>query len=223
MNLREGTRRLALLLGAVGAVFGGFASYMELQTVLAQRQRHNKFEQLARSDGAVQERNCMLGMLNRGCTERSSLPYPNSKRISLPNGEVRDYPIDMTDEQIGKLLNKEFPPKTKASDVQSTQGPWQQYAGGKQGQSADKPWEEAAKEYRARHSDFIGGEIKTITWTKTYMIESIETQDGQTLYPTPAPSAWLYLLIALLPVLGFFIPWGAIRAIGWVGTGFIGT
>jgi hypothetical protein len=52
-------------------------------------------------------------------------------------------------------------------------------------------------------------------------ITSIETQDGQTLYPTPAPSAWLYLLIALFPILGFFIPWGAVRAIGWVGGGFV--
>jgi len=27
MNLKEGTRRLALLLGVVGAILGGFASY----------------------------------------------------------------------------------------------------------------------------------------------------------------------------------------------------
>jgi hypothetical protein len=36
MNLREGTRRLALLFGAVGAILGGFTSYMKLQTTLAQ-------------------------------------------------------------------------------------------------------------------------------------------------------------------------------------------
>jgi len=42
MNLREGTRRLALLLGVVGTIFGGFASYMELQTVQNQRARHNR-------------------------------------------------------------------------------------------------------------------------------------------------------------------------------------
>ena len=32
MNLKEGTRRLALLLGVVGAILGGFASYLVLQT-----------------------------------------------------------------------------------------------------------------------------------------------------------------------------------------------
>jgi hypothetical protein len=36
MNLKEGTRRLALLLGAVGAILGGFASYGELRTILNQ-------------------------------------------------------------------------------------------------------------------------------------------------------------------------------------------
>jgi hypothetical protein len=65
------------------------------------------------------------------------------------------------------------------------------------------------------------GGIKAIHWTKTLGVESIETDDGQTLYLTRAPSAWRYLLIALFPALGFFIPWGAVRAIGWVGAGFV--
>jgi hypothetical protein len=37
---------------------------------------------------------------------------------------------------------------------------------------------------------------------------------------TPS-SAWEYLCISLLPILGFFIPWGAARAIGWTLEGFI--
>jgi hypothetical protein len=66
------------------------------------------------------------------------------------------------------------------------------------------------------------GEIKTITWTmgKDYGVESIVTKNGQTIYPTPSPAAWTYLLIALFPVLGFFIPWCTIRAVGWAGAGF---
>jgi hypothetical protein len=56
VNLREGTRRLALLLGTVGAILGGFASYLELQSILNQTERHNRFEQLASSDVVQQER-----------------------------------------------------------------------------------------------------------------------------------------------------------------------
>jgi hypothetical protein len=68
--------------------------------------------------------------------------------------------------------------------------------------------------------------IKTIFWDKDHVwndasgIYSIETDDGQTLYPTPAPAAWEYLLVVLFPLAGFVIPWGVVRAIGWVLSGF---
>jgi len=64
------------------------------------------------------------------------------------------------------------------------------------------------------------GGIQTINWSRKLSVESIETEDGQTLYPTSAPSAWTFLLMVLFPILGFLIPWAAIRAIGWVGAGF---
>ena len=63
--------------------------------------------------------------------------------------------------------------------------------------------------------------FKTIRWTSNHKVELLETQDGQTLYPTPAPGAGAYLLTAILPLLGFFVPWGAVLAIGWVGAGFV--
>jgi hypothetical protein len=69
-------------------------------------------------------------------------------------------------------------------------------------------------------SEVNRGGIATINWSHDYGVASIET-DRQTLYPTAAPSSWLYLFIVLLPLLGFIVPWVAIRAIGWVGAGFV--
>jgi hypothetical protein len=148
MNLKEGTQRLALLLGAAGAILGGFALYAELQTVQSQRAQHNKFEQLAASDVVRQEREKL--------------------NPSLPDWQRFDY------------------------ESSTYSGPNR-------------------------------GGIKTIAWGKNFGVRYFETEDGQTLYPTPAPSAWLYILVALLPVLGFFLPWGAIRAVGWVVAGFVQT
>jgi hypothetical protein len=125
-------------------------SYLELQTVLAQKTAHQQFEQLADSQIARQAR------------EKA----------------MRDF---------ARVTN---PPVTDPDG-----------------------WEDPVN----------SGGIGTINWSHHYGFKSIETQDGQTLYPTPAPSAWLYLFIALLPILGFLIPWGAIRAIGWVGAGFVQT
>ena len=74
MNLREGTRRLALLLGVVGAIFGGFVSYFQLQSVTDQRARHNRFEQLANSDVVKQERKCRSLGYPSGCSQMPPLP-----------------------------------------------------------------------------------------------------------------------------------------------------
>lgn len=146
MNLSEGTRRLALLLGVIGAILGGFASYLELQTVLDQRVCHNEFERLANSQVVQQERKTL------------------QEKTSSRSGSVPDWAF------WGTAVNN--------------------------------------------------GEIKTICWRDKWEVDSIYTVDGKTLSSTPAPSAWLYLLVILFPVLGFFVPWGAIRAIGWVGAGF---
>lgn len=158
MNLKEGTRRLALLLGAVGALVGGFTSYSELQSIKEQRASHDRFEQLAASPLAQQAR--------------------RSLEISCADGHI--------DNQCG---DEKYNPM----------------------------------------SEINSGGIKTIYWSKkdslgkiNYQAGLIQTDDGQNLISTtPAPSAWEYLSSALFPILGFFIAWGAVRAIGWVGAGFI--
>ena len=183
MNLREGTRRLPRLLGALGAIAGGFASYLELQTVLDQRARHNKFEQLATSDVVKQERKALKEDF---LADAFAIDPKTGERLAAPQ------------------------------TAQPKHGPWEKYA------TPASP--SHIREYDAQgnpiSSQFDRGDVKTIHWTKDFRVESMETVDGQTLYPTPAQPKWLYLLVALLPGLGFFIPWGAIRAIGWVGAGF---
>ncbi len=164
MNLREGTRRLALLLGAAGAIACGFLSYAQLQSTLRQRADHQRFEQLADSSVAtLAHKECF------GPWEKNAPPLQTGATLIPP---YCSFPI------------------------------------------ADPN----AADYTPSESNSAG--IKTVHF-ENRRITSIETADGQTLYPTPAPGAWSYVLIAILPVLGFLIPWGAIRAIGWVLAGFV--
>lgn len=177
MNLHEGTRRLALLLGVAGVIVGGFASYDYLQTSLNQRARHNKFEQLATSDVVQNERKIL----------QAWTPVPETPpKIDPQTGELIQPPN-------GNLL---IDPKTGQPVVfdMSTSIPIP--------------------------SVVMKGGIKAINWSHNYGVESIETEDGQIIIPTPAPAIWEYLLVALFPLLGFFIPWGVILAIGWVVAGF---
>ena len=148
MNLREGTRRLALLLGVAGAILGGFVSYFQLQSTMRRRAEHKRFEQFANSEVLQRERKVRQAGWE-------SMPAPE------------------------KAFWEEYTPSRLNADG-----------------------------------------MKVIHWTENWAVASIETADGQTLYPTPAPATWSYILIAISPLLGFFISWGAVRAIGWVFAGF---
>ena len=232
MNLREGTRRLALLLGGLGIIVGGFASYLFLQPALEQRARHSRFEQLANSDVVKQERKTLQA------TPDFIPDDPIQDFIALSTPEQLEEFRQLSQEKQTKLLNEvrsrssRKPAKTYLDDqgnpipsprpvapgTSSTQN--EQSVPGFGPPEEPKDWEVVDKTGKPELSQVSKGGIKTIHWTKSFGVESIETEDGLTLYPTPAPGAWSYVLIAILPVLGFFIPWGAIRAIGWVGTGF---
>jgi hypothetical protein len=177
MNFREGTRRLALLLGIVGAILGGFASYVELQPVMRQRADHQRFEQLANSPVVQQAR--------KSCFDKSS---------ESEHGPWEKY----------QTPQKNLPPLPTGATIV----PPYCYM------PNDDP-----DAFYYTPSELNSGGTKTIHF-ENREIASIETTDGQTLYPTAAPGVWPCFLIAIFPVLGFFVPWGAIRAIGWVGTGF---
>jgi hypothetical protein len=188
MNLREGTRRLALLLGVVGVILGGFASYVELQTVLNRRALHNRFEQLATSDVVQQERKRLQAEPNDWQTISPQIDPKTGERVTPQPGQV-DY--DALAKKYGGTSDAANPSNTLPADFNG--------------------WEVTVNK----------GGIGTIFWGKNLAIASIETDDGQRLYPTPAPTLWSYLLIAILPVLGFFVPWGVVRSVGWVGAGFV--
>ena len=222
MNLREGTRRLALLLGAVGAVLGGLASYVELQSVLSQEARHIRFQQLATSDVVRQ------GQQSWSLT----LLYTPHKAIEvfrrLPENQQRDvYGLLTQKEQVDLLAKLNCEPLQSGDpptvEIRKNLLTDPKYPGYQilPGPDKDDPYACSAETDDSPISTVNQEGISRIHWTKDLRVESIEMEDGQTLYPAPAPRAWQYLLIALCPILGFFIPWCAIRAVGWVGAGFV--
>ena len=178
-------------MGAVGAIFGGVCSYAELQTLLIQTARHNQFEQLTNS-------NIVQATRKRIQESESADPFAD---IAKP---IASLPTKKQLESIATSTPTSRPPKqfdlsegrVCPLDAPDNSGCW---------------------------TNVNKGDIKTIHWAKGkgLVVESIETEDGQTVYPTPAPSRWPYLFAAILPLLGFLIPWGAIRAIGWVAAGFV--
>lgn len=220
MNLREGTRRLALLLGVVGAILGGVASYFQLQSTMRQRADHKRFEQLVNSEVVRQERDRRFAPLKDAKTGRPSIDPKNgtptdpiAEFINLPREQQLSTLQQLSPEKQDALLGKvkEYRSRQKQlmvdwDEVEPINGP--------HNPKSENGFAEPPSEVNKQG-------IKNIYWTRNLGVSSIETEDSDTLYPTPAPSAWPYVLIALLPLFGFFIPWGAVRAVGWVGAGFV--
>jgi hypothetical protein len=224
MNLREGTRRLALLLGGLGAIAGGVLSYVYLQPVMHQREMHKAFEQLANSDVVKEQRKTLQSPDPYASIAKPISPPPSGYAIDPKTGErIAEYDAQ------GKPIT-ELPPGAILK-------PTPQHGRAKLSDIAPPPRYKIDPNTGERVEDSGGvldwskavpvstqvnkGGITTINWGHDYEVASIETSDGETLSPTPAPAAWEYLLVVLFPVAGFVIPWGAVRAIGWVGAGFV--
>jgi hypothetical protein len=261
MNLHEGTRRLALLLGVVGALFGGFASYVELQSVIHQRALHERFDQLANSDVVRLERKTLQAWTPvpdkwaQYAVKRKNTRYLDPKSgepilidpqtgngIETDTKTGKSFEIDpKTGERIksaprawdanGNPIPSAAPTRAwdangnpvhiASSPVQIDPKTGRGVLAQNQGGSANPGGSTADLDlFIPSPSDVNSGGVKTINWAKNYGVYSIETEDGQTLFPIQPPSLWLYLLAAIFPVAGFLVVWGTIRAIGWVVTGF---
>jgi hypothetical protein len=159
MNLKEGTRRLALLLGAVGAILGGFIAYFQFQDTVRHRAEYLRWTQLANSDTVRQAILAAKASDAQATGDQNTVPIPEGAQVGVP------------------------------------------------GVAATAPWATECQ--------------NLICWNRDYAVVSIVTKDGLTHYPVQAPGVWSYAAVVALPLLGFFIPWGAVRASGWVGAGFV--
>ena len=215
MNVRKGMKRLALFVGVLGAIAGGVASYMDLSDVLAARARHNAFERLAASDVVQQQRKL---------------------HQTDPSGSVVIMQYDAQGNPIHQQQPQAQPHKTDpyashgyhatSAAVPTTSDP---KTGVKFDMSKAVPIDLSAGHvpipppppgfYPSSYQVNKGG-IQTILWTNNYAVQSIVMEDGQIISPEPAPGFWPYLLPVFFPVFGFFIPWGLVTSVVWVGTGF---
>ena len=201
-------------------------SYGYLQPVIHQRELHKVFEQLTNSDVVKQQRRILQTPPQQKPApdfipaDPDFIPAPDAYQyLKMPDGTYRKFPSSASDEEMRAAVKREFPdaykthvhvPKGMVLDGGSDA--WEHAASDKAAMAA---WQQGVP------SQVNSGGIRTINWGENYAVASIETADGETLSPTPAPAGWQYLLGALFPFLGFLIPWAVIRAIGWVTTGFV--
>lgn len=195
----EGPRRLALLLGVLGAVCGAFVSYRELNVVI----RHNTFEALANSDFVRQEASKYLSDVQQ---KRSEYFEAERECNSQALASERNLKSALTINQLAaQCASNEVEVERDLRRIDHLHSEV----------NADKikliDW---TPNYGIESID--GGE----PWPRRLDIELIATQDGGEYGPDDAPSTWTYLLIFLSPFLGFLALWGGVHSVVWVQTGF---
>jgi hypothetical protein len=173
MNLKEGTRRLALLLGVVGAGLGAFAAYLELQTALAQRTRHDKFEQLAMVDVVQRQRKFL-----QKSPEVISGPYPmTAKQFGQKFKAAFPEYGDIGDEALAKKVLAKYP------QYRDTVVPWelsweQAHPPTEDSPSGNSdPWKKAENDVGGMEAWQAGepfkverNEIKNVWWTSGFAV-----------------------------------------------------
>jgi hypothetical protein len=204
MNFGEGMRRLALFIGALGAIAGCLASYVSLRDTLEKRARYNTFRSLAASDVVQQARKSLQ-------EERESFFRPWVGPLDMYRVAPKD--IATTWKLFIPERREELLAKMTAEQKHRLRAVIEQ-----QSQESEKdPYADTAM----LSSEVNKGGIKTIVWEKDYEVYSVETQDGAILYRTSPPNLWPSLLAVLFPGLGFAAPWASFRALAWVGAGFV--
>lgn len=205
MNVKEGTRRLALLLGVIGATAGAVASYAILDDAMQVRARCKAFERQATTGAVEQERRYLLSLH----LSPDAVPVYTTFEGQPPGATTTPDPYA----PYGGLV-RGVPPGV-------VMVPFGLPAPGKSDKGID-----LSSGFVAFVPDSIASAatkegIKSAVWNKNLEVQSIEKEDGDVVISVQGPSLWIYLLVAVFPAVGFAIPWGATRALGWVGYGFV--
>jgi hypothetical protein len=178
MNLREGMRRIGILLGVCGAIVGGFIAYGDATAVWDRHKAYKRFE--------------------------SIMALPTMQNIAkgarkIPKGQTSTLIYDAKTQDIWQATTY----TAEQIDILATLA-----------RLATDQLDRAAVVL----VDLDG--IKAVIVDKAGLVSRIELSTGESVVRIKGPSFWEGFVVFLFPILGFLIPFGAVRLLAWVGSGF---
>ncbi len=207
-------RRLAIVLGVVGAFAGGIYAYRDARDVWNARSAHKRFESLVTTPAVQKDLKELVDTIQKGHSENLS---------AFSDGQL----------QVYKNLLENTPPgeRQKLAGTLSEDRRKQLDAIVSQMQSrneSDENIQAVVDDFKKKYGIFInldrkasGDGIDQFTVElSTSTITSIQLSTGELLSRTPPPTLMAWIALPLYPLVGFLIPWGAIRVLIWVGAGF---
>jgi hypothetical protein len=204
-------RRAGLLLGVAGGILCGFLEFSDAQGVWNQLAAHRRFESLmaapimqkvAKAARDYQREVPAEYQMAGGLAE-----YDASAGKIGPRRDADQY------RQVFQQIQQARSSGTSDDDIR--------YGLVLAGYTKD---EIAAllpqRGLRPVHVRIVVGGIAGAWVDEAGLVTSVEPSPGTPVERTEAPSFKAWCRVLLYPILGFLLPWGGIRALTWVGTGF---
>jgi hypothetical protein len=231
MNVREGMRRLGILLGVGGAILGGYLAYGDATAVWVNYTASRRFESLTASP-AVQRVAKAIREYQNG--PFATYPWSNY-RFNEKSGKL-DPPAAYQADIKGLLADQRFQnldtPWQKAvlgridprfselsdSDLQSFKQRIAALTGEGHARDSGKLGDTPDKTRGIKVSVNLDG-IKEVVAGKDG-ISQIQLSTGESIRKAQAPHRRAYLRLLLYPFLGFLLPLVAVRMLTWVANGF---
>lgn len=232
MNIKEGMRRFGILAGVCGGLLGGFLAYGEAQQLWSLRTAHKRFEALMAS-ATMQRLAKAVWDYKNAKSKFGGIRVVEPHTLTYADGTIwEDVPQGTT--HITKLSPGKYRVETKTGtyDIETEESDSHSSAIPKRDQFGDIPvpnfdqWkveQQHADELKAAGAIPVSVNlegIKDVTVDKAGLVSSVELSTGESVQRTEPPTLRAYLIPLLYPILGFLLPWGAVRVLTWVGSGF---
>jgi hypothetical protein len=204
MNVREGMRRLAVVLGLSGFIVGCYASFGDAQALWSARSAHRKFESLMASPT----------MQKVAKAARDYQKDAWAKYRGMPAAEPAASAKDPWEEAAKQFMAEQ----TRQAAIASKFGgiPVENEGETRPQTATLGPWEKPSGFVLSVKLDGI----EDVWLSATGLIAQIDLSSGEPVPRVDPPTLKAYLVPLLYPILGFLLPWGGIRVLTWVATGF---
>lgn len=223
MNVREGMRRLGILLGACGGILGGCLAYSDVRTTWDNYTAHRKFESLMASPTVQKVAKAAREYQNGPWVNHGPSGWSGQLRYQV-DGTIRGTATEVP--KSGYIIapspesHQEAAPGSVVVDP-SEVNEW----GDPRIPSFDQFKGELQLAERLKSEGGIVvsvnlNEIRRVIVDKAGLVVLVEPLSGEPVQRVDPPSLKAYVVPLLYPVLGFLFPWGVVRVLTWVMSGF---
>jgi hypothetical protein len=227
MNIREGMRRLGILIGAAGGILGGFFASTDAQTVWSAFRANRKFESLMATptmQKVIADPFARFG----GWPTASENPNAKDKQAASAPTDPDQF---MAQRRAARVKSLPPPPPGYKLDPPHRPDGASTPPSAESGQASESPddWQSVFEGdgtggiYLLEAHPLLKGNpdgIAKIQFDDGQRVTSIELSTGESAHRTDAPKASACLMLFAYPVLGFLLPWGGVRVLTWAGSGF---